>query len=364
MGVYKKRLKAGDRWLYKKTVRGQKIESPAVYLSKRAAEEAEARAVAEYLATGQLPQHLMTPMASTVPSVKDLLVERTRWVEVHRSERYARDHIAVFRQVLKQVPEWAELPVTDITINMAEAWGEDWAAELLERGKTRNEVNKALRLLQAAWNRPWGTKRKGRDFPVNPFAHVERFSVEKRAKYLPTDEQEAKVKIASEPEFQLAVEVLVGTGARPGEAVELQWVDVRTNMQPYSVALYTRKKRGGSRTPRRVPISEDLAAQLRSWRKQHPETHFVFQQSDSGPDGQPRHRTYWWLRQAQRRACQRSGVISFSPHSWRHLYASRLYQAGVSRSEIQRLLGHENASTTDKYLHEILGLPEPVSRGK
>ncbi|MBU0514296.1 MAG: site-specific integrase, partial [Proteobacteria bacterium] len=323
--------------------------------TKKAAEIAEAEAIAEYLRSGRLPIDPPEIPTDSCPTVLELLNDRVTWVELHRSLRYAQDHRWVFRQVLARVPEWAELPVTSITVNMVEAWAEEWAADLLDQGLTRNEINKALTLLQAAWNRPWGTKRQERDFPENPFARVERYSVERGAKFLPTDAQVAAMLVAAGPKHRDLFEVYAGTGARPREGLVVQWVDIQAEAEPYFLDLYTRKKRGGVRTPRRVPISPELAGRLRSRRRRHPNTHFVFEWIDAPVP--PRALSYDWAHDAQVKACAAAAVPYFTLHCWRHYYASKLYRDGVDRARIQALLGHENASTTDKYLHELIGLP-------
>ncbi len=49
--------------------------------------------------------------------------------------------------------------------------------------------------------------------------------------------------------------------------------------------------------------------------------------------------------------CRKAGVRYFRYHAWRHFGASRLERAHVPISSIQRLLGHENRTTAELYLH-------------
>ena len=51
--------------------------------------------------------------------------------------------------------------------------------------------------------------------------------------------------------------------------------------------------------------------------------------------------------------CKKAGVRYFRFHALRHFGASMLDHARVPISSIQRILGHENRSTTEIYLHSI-----------
>jgi integrase len=54
-----------------------------------------------------------------------------------------------------------------------------------------------------------------------------------------------------------------------------------------------------------------------------------------------------------RTLCRKTGVRYFRFHPLRHFGASVLDREGVSIGSIQRLLGHENRTTTEIYLHSI-----------
>ncbi|MCK4989698.1 MAG: tyrosine-type recombinase/integrase [Bacteroidales bacterium] len=51
--------------------------------------------------------------------------------------------------------------------------------------------------------------------------------------------------------------------------------------------------------------------------------------------------------------CSKAGVKYFRYHALRHFGASLLEQANIPIGSIQRILGHENRSTTEIYLHSI-----------
>jgi integrase len=54
-----------------------------------------------------------------------------------------------------------------------------------------------------------------------------------------------------------------------------------------------------------------------------------------------------------RSLCSKAGVRYFRFHALRHFGASVLERANVPIGSIQRILGHENRSTTEIYLHSI-----------
>ena len=54
-----------------------------------------------------------------------------------------------------------------------------------------------------------------------------------------------------------------------------------------------------------------------------------------------------------RSLCKKAGVKYFRYHALRHFGASVLDSKNVNIGSIQRLLGHENRTTTEIYLHSV-----------
>jgi integrase len=156
---------------------------------------------------------------------------------------------------------------------------------------------------------------------------------------------------AAEGEGRAYLELLKGTGARPGEARFLKWEDVNIDQKPYSVTLYTRKKKDGSRTPRRILIDTRLASILRKWRESVSGTAYLFQQ-DSREAPRDKH----WATNVQKKACDAAKIPYFNPHSWRHWFTSKLVEDNEDLVKIQKKLGHETIATTAKYTHELVGI--------
>lgn len=60
---------------------------------------------------------------------------------------------------------------------------------------------------------------------------------------------------------------------------------------------------------------------------------------------------YSWVQNAARRWGQEAGVTGVSPHRLRHTFATRLINLGVPVTTLQRLLGHHDLSTTQRYAY-------------
>ena len=80
------------------------------------------------------------------------------------------------------------------------------------------------------------------------------FLVEKKIKYIPSKEDVLRVIMAADPETQDYLWAIKETMARMSEINHLTWSDV--NFEQRYVILYTRKKKGGHLTPRKVPMTE------------------------------------------------------------------------------------------------------------
>lgn len=345
MSVQKKKTKSGTRYRFDRMVKGQRLLSPLLYLTKQEAIEAERCAVIAFLQGQQTP---LTSAGTSGETVLALLNRRMAWLKEHRGSFHVKTTESLFARGLSYAPEWQTLHPTQITGQDVEAWAEKWSADLIARGKGRYDVNKALVAFQSAWNAPWGRRRGPREYAVNPFSYIERFPIEKGAKYIPPINAAQQVIDSAKGPGKIYLRLMAETGARPSEARCLRWQDVGED----HVILYTRKKRGGDLTPRKVPITESLAKDLAAMRTFSPEDIYVFQQSKKEEP-----HVHRWAHNIQIKACREAGVRYFTLHAWRHYHASKLADdKTLSLPQIQRRLGHESATTTDRYLHEIMGV--------
>ena len=134
-----------------------------------------------------------------------------------------------------------------------------------------------------------------------------------------------------------AIYLLITTGLRRGEVLNLRWNDV--NLADKSIYL-TMTKCG---EPRYVPLnSQALDLLTRLQRERGAKGGFVF--PGAGKTG---HLTE--VRKTFNAICRDAKIADLHPHDLRRAYASLLVNAGTPLSAIQRLLGHKKIVTTEIY---------------
>lgn len=139
--------------------------------------------------------------------------------------------------------------------------------------------------------------------------------------------------------------LLLSTGIRASECINLSVEDVKLDEGWVLV------RHGKGNKWRQVgPLSDRTVRALRQyknvWRpKQHPLTDAFFVSRKRGPLGRRA------LGQLTRRLKDRAGVTTAgNPHSYRHGYSRNQAMAGTPTHVLSALLGHQNLSTTQRYL--------------
>ena len=187
----------------------------------------------------------------------------------------------------------------------------------------------------------------------DPTAGLDFMPVEKRIKYVPAPEDIDKVIGAADPDTQDYLWTIRETLARVSEINRLVWEDV--NLEKRFVVLYTRKKKGGSLTPRKVCMTEMLFEILsRRNAESTPNKPWVFwHRYWSRKQGKWVTGPYKDRKKFMEGLCERAGVRYFRFHALRHAGSSLMDASNVPIGAIQRILGHENRSTTEIYLHSV-----------
>ena len=94
---------------------------------------------------------------------------------------------------------------------------------------------------------------------------------------------------------------------------------------------------------RYIPLTTRLAAALRDHR--HLRGSLVLYQDNGAP------LTEGIVQGFVRRAAQKAGLFNNGPHMLRHTFCSHLAMRGAPARAIQELAGHQNLTTTQRYMH-------------
>jgi integrase/recombinase XerD len=152
--------------------------------------------------------------------------------------------------------------------------------------------------------------------------------------------------------YRVMLSILYGCGLRISELLNLKVQDIDGERRTFKIRL------GKGNKDRFVVIPPSLLDQLRRyWCHEHPRD-WLFPTSLRGnyPISDSS------LRKKLKATLQMTGINKrYSPHSFRHAYATHQLESGMSLHQLQHQLGHNNVRTTSRYLH---WLPELSNQGR
>jgi integrase len=326
-------LKKGKGWRFDFTLQGKRHTS-RLFKTKAEARQAEAKKREELK---NPPPVVETP---TDMAFLELVNQRLDYVQAYKSKTYYADYLGICKRIAK---EWRGRSCAEITKAMVRKY-------LLSRGRiSAFTANKDLRYIRALFN--FGIKNDL--IQENPTKGLEFMPVERKIRYVPSKEDVARVLLAADPDTQDYLVAIKDSLGRMGEINRLTWADV--DLEGKYVVLYTRKKKGGHLTPRKVPMTGTLYTMLlRRCKNRDRDKPWVFwQRYWSRKEGKFVEGPYQDRSKIMGTLCRKVGVRYFRFHALRHFGASVLDRANVPIGSIQRLLGHENRTTTEIYLHSI-----------
>lgn len=323
----------GKGWRYDFTQNGKR-HTEAWFKTKKEAKQAEARKREELKKSGS-KMEIPTDMGFLA-----LVNLRLDHVKAYNSQRHYTEYCYMAR---RWVNNWEKLNCTDITQSMIEDF-------VIDRSKVSAfTANKEIRYLRSMFN--FGKKK--RLITENPTDGIDFLPVEKRVKYVPSSDDIDKVIAVADQETQDYLWAIRETMARVSEINRLIWDDVDFNGS--FVILYTRKKKGGHLTPRRVPMTTKLLGILsRRYKERDESKPWVFwHRYLSIKDNEWKEGPYLDRKKIMENLCKKAGVKYFRYHALRHSGASIMENSNVSIGTIQKILGHENRTTTEIYLHTL-----------
>lgn len=259
-----------------------------------------------------------------------------------------------------------------------------WQAERLARKAGPTAVRRALELLGGILQRAAEAQR----IPSNPARLVRKAPLPRRAEVRPLapvtveamrghalnppprvvpaskpgQRQRAAYAAAMKPDPRTAILILLMAyaGLRPGEALALQWADVRENTllveRAASLGEVKDTKTGAHRS---VRLLAPLAADLKAWRLQSGRpaaTALVVPAASGGPWTRAAYDS--WSKRVFHRAAEAVNRPESTPYDLRHSFASLLLHEGRSVIYVARQLGHGAQLTLSTYGHVIEELEE------
>lgn len=263
------------------------------------------------------------------PNITDLWID---YAKVHLPTLSAKsqvDQTGMWQNFI--LPSLRSVPVRDLTSNHIDRLH----AKVSETGATR--ANRVLEVLRKALNLAirwqWIEKNAADGFRRN--------AEHSRERYLTGAEYDLVYEALERMPNQSAanaIRLLILTGARRGEVLGMEWVDVDLSLGVWTVPAHKNK----TRTKKRLPLSDKAIMLLLAMREDAAGA-LVFPTSNGTPLPDL-NRTWRWL-------CDETGLAGLRIHDLRHSFASILVSSGETLETIGKLLGHKQHQTTMRYAH-------------
>jgi len=136
---------------------------------------------------------------------------------------------------------------------------------------------------------------------------------------------------------------IYSTGARVSECVNIKLIDIDSKRKQVNI------EEGKGLKQRKVPLSPLLLKTLRRYYKEYKPQYYLFE----GAGGKGTHLGVSAVREICKKARYLTHNIKkrYTPHTFRHSFATHLLEQGTNLLVIQRLMGHSDLRNTLKYLH-------------
>jgi len=135
---------------------------------------------------------------------------------------------------------------------------------------------------------------------------------------------------------------IYSTGARVSEAVNVRIKDIDSKRMQVNI------QEGKGLKQRKVQLSPKLLSRLRAYFRKYKPSVYLFEGARPG-----NHISVSAVREICKKARYKTTEIQkeYTPHTFRHSFATHSLEQGTNLLVIQRLLGHADLTNTLKYLH-------------
>lgn len=204
------------------------------------------------------------------------------------------------------------------------------------------QFNRCFSILSKSLNlaETWGYRPEN----SNPCRGIKKYPEKKKERFLTWEElerldktlaQQEAYKITS-PYSLAAIRMLIYTGCRLSEILNLQWIDVFLD----AGYLHLKDSKTGER---KIPLNDSAKAVLHRLRPEK-DNPYVFVGDKPGACLTTLTRAWYKIRKL-------SNLQEVRIHDLRHTFASLAIKQGVDLYTVSKLLGHKNIHTTTRYAH-------------
>jgi integrase len=274
-------------------------------------------------------------------SVNKLFPDYLIWYRLHRAEKSYKDINSVYENHIKKILGNERIR----TLN---------SGHILLYQQTRKR-EQARRRVKKEEKRPVSNRTINKELDYlsgflrwckeEKYMHLEPIRIKKLPSKRPipiilSPDEVMRIIDAAEPIYRVFFICLYSLGFRFSEARFLKWEDV-----DFANGLIRVTQKGGS--DKVLPLSDWLAAELKTLRPQEEQSGYIFISKRSG-------KPIINVRNAIARACKKAGVTkSVNPHLFRHSIATHFVSDGANLRTIQKYLGHTQIETTEWYTHIV-----------
>lgn len=312
--------KHGAKWRYKFQWQGQPIRSEKGYETQAEARAAEAEKKTELNRIGTIRMDFVK-----------LCENRLNTLLLKRDKSYYSDNKQMIEQLI--LSGWATKK--HITSADCKTFLDHIAASV-----SPQRANKYRAYMVALFN----SEKRYRG--QNPARETEKYPEDKQHKYIPPEEDILKVMAACSDEQRDYLWTLALTAARCREINNLKVEDVRPDLG--YLTLSTRKAKDGTTSYRRITIGKSLGEivgrRLTTAKDKKSEYLFFNARTET---------KFNYRSKFLKNKCEKAQVKEFTYHALRHYTAILLDRGGAPLTDIQKILGHQRATTTDIYLSSI-----------
>ncbi len=320
MPQYYRKLSKSVKWYYKFSFDGKTYFSPCIFLTKSEAKRAETDKYKE------LDERRRFPNLKEDMKLSELIRFRLDEVKTKKGSSYHKDNKKYLNELLDYL---GDIWVNEVTRGDINSFINQTAKRLASDGKKNYSANARIRVYKALFN--FGIDNYNLN-PVNPCKGIKFLSIDKRLKYIPSDQEIEDLKSKCDEGQVFLINFLMETGARINEALRLSGKDMLED----SIVLYTRKSKNSNLTPRKVPMPDCLKG------KKYNRDEKVFGRWTKLPK--------FLNHKLSEMKKVDEDIQLWGFHNLRHRYASLLSKNGTPLYEIMQKLGHSNLSTTQLYL--------------